>query len=73
MSKNCSIMVIRADEPSQILRLEIDEKLNGLFAKLLQLLCQTWWKTKLEFHWTEVISLMKTNFCPLSISFCQMK
>lgn len=34
-------MVIRVDEPSQILRLEVDEKLNGLFAKPIQLLCQT--------------------------------
>ena len=34
MFKDCSIMVIRADDPSQILRLEVDEKTQ-------QAICQT--------------------------------
>ena len=34
MFKDCSIMVIRADDPSQILRLEVDEATQ-------QAICQT--------------------------------
>lgn len=33
MFKNCSIMVIRADDPSQILRLEVDEKTQRSICK----------------------------------------
>ena len=35
MFKNCSIMVIRADDPSQILRLEVDEATQQAVCKTL--------------------------------------